>query len=138
MSSLQECKGVPLCICTGLGVFLSLSSLATGEEEGEKIEDTLTELSKQLRGLKGLPLAITSVQGACPEFRHCSVFPPLPWRGRTPRRMLAEPSPENQSDCLYPSCDSSATPPFVPALEGIVVSDVCVYFERADVVGLMG
>ena len=95
--------------------------LATGEEEGKKIEDVFGELSKQLRGLKGLPLAITSIQGASPEFRHCSAFPPLAWNGRTPRKTLAEPSPENQSDCLYPSCDS-ATPPFVPALEGNMVT----------------
>ena len=92
--------------------------MATGEEEGKMIEDTFTELSKQLRGLKGLPLAINSVQGASAEFRHCSVFPARPWSGRVPRRMLTDPSPENQSDCLYPSCDS-ATPPFVPALEGL-------------------
>jgi U3 small nucleolar RNA-associated protein 22 len=97
----------------------SLTPLATGEEEGKKIEDVFGELSKQLRGLKGLPLAITSIQGASPEFRHCSVFPPLAWNGRTPRKTLAEPGPENQSDCLYPSCDS-ATPPFIPALEVVL------------------
>jgi U3 small nucleolar RNA-associated protein 22 len=95
------------------------ATLATGEVESKKIEDTFADLSKQLRGLKGLPLAITSVQGASPEFRHCSVFPPVPWGGKTPRKMLAEPLPENQSDCLYPSCDS-ATPPFVPALEVVL------------------
>ena len=107
------------CLCFRLPC--SLVPLATGEEEGKKIEDEFGELSKQLRGLKGLPLAITSIQGASPEFRHCSVFPPLAWNGRTPRKTLAEPSPENQSDCLYPSCDS-ATPPFVPALEGNTVT----------------
>ena len=92
--------------------------MATGEEEGKKVEDVFADFSKQLRGAKGLPLAINSVQGASPEFRHCSVFPATPWNGRTPRKMLAEPSPDHQSDCLYPSCDS-VTPPFIPALEGI-------------------
>ena len=82
------------------------------------MEDTFTELSKQLRGLKGLPLAITSVQGASSEFRQTSVFPARPWNGKTPHKFLAKPDTANQSNCLYPSCDS-ATPPFIPALEGI-------------------
>ena len=92
--------------------------LATGEEQCKKIEDVFTEFTKQLRGLKGLPLPITSVQGASPEFRHTAVFPATPWNGRMPRKMLAATPSGVQSDCLYPSCDS-ATPPFIPAMEGI-------------------
>lgn len=95
----------------------SSTLLATGEEQCKKIEDAFMEFSKQLRGLRGLPLAITSVQGASAVFRQSSVFPALPWIGRTPRKMLAKPPTTSQSDCLYPSCDF-ATPPFVPALEG--------------------
>ena len=93
--------------------------LPTGEEECKKLEDVFTEFSKQLRGLKGLPLPITSVQGASSEFRHTAVFHAEAQSAtKTPRKMLAKPSDIVQSDCLYPSCDS-ATPPFVKALEGM-------------------
>lgn len=107
-----------VCSCDNVeSLSCSLTVLATGEEQCKRIEDTFTEFSKQLRALKGLPLAITSVQGASPVFCHSSVFPQLPWNGRTPRKMLGTPPANSQSGCLYPSCDF-ATPPFVPALEG--------------------
>lgn len=107
-----------MCFCDNVkSLSCSLTLLATGEEQCKRMEDTFTEFSKQLRALKGLPLAITSVQGASPVFRHSSVFPPLAWNGRTPRKMLGTPPANCQSGCLYPSCDF-ATPPFVPALEG--------------------
>ena len=52
-------------------------SLGTGEELNVRIHHAFDKLSKQLRGLKDLPLAITSVQGLHPVFRDAEVFPPM-------------------------------------------------------------
>ncbi|XP_033110721.1 nucleolar protein 6-like [Anneissia japonica] len=50
----------------------------TGEEQSYSITHVYDALSKQLRALKDLPLAITSVQGVSPVFRHTEVFPARP------------------------------------------------------------
>ncbi|XP_028916779.1 nucleolar protein 6 [Ornithorhynchus anatinus] len=52
---------------------------ATGEEELAAIVRSYDELSRQLWGLEGLPLAVTAVQGAHPALRYTDVFPPTPF-----------------------------------------------------------
>ena len=47
------------------------------------------------------------------------VFPSLPWNGHLSSKLRTKPTEDVQSDCYYPSCDT-ATPPYVPALEGIL------------------
>ena len=51
----------------------SISVVWTGEEVGKGVGEVFTELSKDLRQLKELPLAITSLQGTSPVFRHAEV-----------------------------------------------------------------
>ena len=56
------------------GVFsIFISVVCTGEEVGKGVCEVFTELSKDLRQLKDLPLAITSLQGTSPVFRHTEV-----------------------------------------------------------------
>jgi len=50
----------------------------TGEEQHSQILQTMDDLTKTLRSLDDLPLAIHSVQGADDVYRYASVFPPLP------------------------------------------------------------
>lgn len=58
--------------------FLLLTSVVwTGEEVGRRVCEVFTELSRELWLLKDLPLAITSLQGTSPVFRHTEV-----WKGR--------------------------------------------------------
>ena len=45
----------------------------TGEEAAQAVLDVFMELSKELRQLKDLPLAINSLQGTSPVFRHTEV-----------------------------------------------------------------
>ncbi|XP_056141122.1 nucleolar protein 6 [Lampris incognitus] len=52
--------------------------LSTGEEESLKVVQSYDDLSRKLWGLEGLPLTITSVQGAHPALRYTQVFPPVP------------------------------------------------------------
>ena len=52
---------------------ISISVVCTGEEVGKGVCEVFTELSKDLRQLKDLPLAITSLQGTSPVFRHAEV-----------------------------------------------------------------
>uniref|UniRef100_A0A673CPX8 Nucleolar protein 6 n=1 Tax=Sphaeramia orbicularis TaxID=375764 RepID=A0A673CPX8_9TELE len=51
---------------------------STGEEEGLLVVQSFDDLSRKLWKLEGLPLSITSVQGAHPALRYTQVFPPLP------------------------------------------------------------
>ena len=44
-----------------------------GKEVTTSVADVITELGRDLRQLKGLPLSITSLQGAAPAFRHTEV-----------------------------------------------------------------
>ena len=46
----------------------------TGEEVGRGVCEVFAELCKELRQLKDLPLAITSLQGTSPVFRHTEVW----------------------------------------------------------------
>lgn len=89
---------------------------STGEEVAVAVMEVFSELSRELRQLKDLPLAIASLQGASPAFRHTEVFPPLPWNGKLSAKLQAPATEDCQSDCLYPSCDV-ATPSYIPALE---------------------
>uniref|UniRef100_A0AAY5ELP3 Nucleolar protein 6 n=1 Tax=Electrophorus electricus TaxID=8005 RepID=A0AAY5ELP3_ELEEL len=50
----------------------------TGEEESLKVVQSFDDLSRKLWQLEGLPLSITSVQGAHPALRYTQVFPPVP------------------------------------------------------------
>ncbi|GIY22546.1 nucleolar protein 6 [Caerostris darwini] len=52
-------------------------SYGTGEEAHLAVMKSFNSLSNELRGLNGLPLLISSVQGVSPSFRHSEVFPPL-------------------------------------------------------------
>ncbi|XP_038078124.1 nucleolar protein 6-like [Patiria miniata] len=54
----------------------------TGEEENVTVLQVYNELSKDLRGLKGFPLVMTSVQGISPTLRYTEVFPPTPVHAR--------------------------------------------------------
>ena len=49
------------------------SVCSTGEEVNKKAMDTFTELSRDLRQLRDLPLSITSLQGTSPTFRYTEV-----------------------------------------------------------------
>ncbi|KAG7318490.1 hypothetical protein KOW79_018245 [Hemibagrus wyckioides] len=51
---------------------------STGEEESLKVVQCFDDLSRKLWQLEGLPLSITSVQGAHPALRYSQVFPPVP------------------------------------------------------------
>ncbi|KAJ8006168.1 hypothetical protein DPEC_G00125440 [Dallia pectoralis] len=51
---------------------------STGEEECLKVVQSYDDLSRKLWRLEGLPLSITSVQGAHPALRYTQVFPPVP------------------------------------------------------------
>lgn len=51
---------------------------STGEEESLLVVQSFDDLSRKLWQLEGLPLAITSVQGAHPALRYTQVFPPQP------------------------------------------------------------
>uniref|UniRef100_W5KKI6 Nucleolar protein 6 n=1 Tax=Astyanax mexicanus TaxID=7994 RepID=W5KKI6_ASTMX len=51
---------------------------STGEEESLKVVQSFDDLSRKLWQLEGLPLSITSVQGAHPALRYTQVFPPEP------------------------------------------------------------
>ncbi|XP_053336445.1 nucleolar protein 6 [Clarias gariepinus] len=50
----------------------------TGEEESLKVVQCFDDLSRKMWQLEGLPLSITSVQGAHPALRYTQVFPPVP------------------------------------------------------------
>ena len=50
----------------------------TGEEQHTTILQAMEELTKTLRSLHDLPLAIHSVQGTDDVYRYAAVFPPLP------------------------------------------------------------
>ncbi|XP_051923336.1 nucleolar protein 6 [Hippocampus zosterae] len=49
---------------------------STGEEESLHVVQSYDDLSRKLWKLEGLPLSITSVQGAHPSLRYTQVFPP--------------------------------------------------------------
>ncbi|KAM4616374.1 nucleolar protein 6 [Polymixia lowei] len=51
---------------------------STGEEASLKVVQSFDDLSRKLWRLEGLPLSITSVQGAHPALRYTQVFPPVP------------------------------------------------------------
>ncbi|XP_051960770.1 nucleolar protein 6 isoform X2 [Xyrauchen texanus] len=51
---------------------------STGEEESLKVVQAYDDLSRKLWQLEGLPLSITSVQGAHQALRYTQVFPPVP------------------------------------------------------------
>ena len=46
---------------------------STGEEMSHRVLQTFEDLNKQLRNLSQLPLAVTSVVGTSPVFRHTEV-----------------------------------------------------------------
>ena len=111
-----------------IGVF------STGEETSQDVSRVFEDLNKQLRGLNQLPLAVVSVVGTSPVFRHTEVqcvlsscvvchllkvFPPVPWSGRFRSHLtVVSPREDSQSQCLYPNFDH-ATPPYVQALSGL-------------------
>ncbi|XP_066513150.1 nucleolar protein 6 [Hoplias malabaricus] len=51
---------------------------STGEEESLTVVQSFDDLSRKLWKLEGLPLSITSVQGAHPALRYTQVLPPVP------------------------------------------------------------
>eukprot|EP00731_Ephydatia_muelleri_P016799 Em0009g1223a len=89
----------------------------TGEEVTKEVLTTFEKLSKELRQLSDLPLAITSLQPISAVFRHAEAFPPLPWNGKMTSGLRATQDENCQDKCFYP-CDT-ALPPYVPALEVI-------------------
>lgn len=60
------------------------------------------------------------------------VFPSLPWNGHLSSKLRTKPTEDVQSDCYYPSCDI-ATPPYVPALEGIIITTYLHQLPNDDV-----
>lgn len=62
-----------------VGIFKVLVNLAvyqdtgTGEEESLKVVQSFDDLSRKLWQLEGLPLSVTSVQGAHPALRYTQV-----------------------------------------------------------------
>ena len=73
---------VCLCLC-GVCVFVCLCAWCSGEEVMEQVCVVFTELSRDLRGLRDLPLSVTSLQATSPTFRSTEVrvhaTSPLPW-----------------------------------------------------------
>ncbi|KAK2911723.1 hypothetical protein QQF64_027542 [Cirrhinus molitorella] len=57
---------------------LDKTNHTTGEEESLVVIQSYDDLSKKLWKLEGLPLSITSVQGAHQALRYTQVFPPVP------------------------------------------------------------
>lgn len=57
---------------------VSKEMCTTGEEESLKVIQSYDDLSRKLWQLEGLPLSITSVQGAHQALRYTQVFPPIP------------------------------------------------------------
>lgn len=51
----------------------AIASLPTGEEQHVEVLKVFAELSRQLRQLKGIPLAVTTTRGSSPVFRHAEV-----------------------------------------------------------------
>ena len=49
------------------------SVCVTGEEVNRKVMDVFTELSRELRQLRDIPLSINSLQGTSPVFRYTEV-----------------------------------------------------------------
>ena len=47
---------------------------STGEEANKKAVDVFTELSRELRQLRDLPLSINSLQGTSPTIRYTEVL----------------------------------------------------------------
>lgn len=91
---------------------------STGEEMSHRALQTFEDLNKRLRNLNQLPLALTSVVGTSPVFRHTEVFPPVPWSGQFRSHLAVTSSSEDnttQLQCLCPNPDH-ATPPYIHAL----------------------
>nr|CAG4652186.1 EOG090X0E0D [Triops cancriformis] len=63
-----------------------LNVYGTGEEMEVAAVRVTDELSKQLRRLENLPLAITAVQGIAPVYRNADVFPHIPNLPRGPKK----------------------------------------------------
>ncbi|XP_066568043.1 nucleolar protein 6 [Amia ocellicauda] len=55
-------------------------SCSTGEEDSLQVVQSYDDLSRKLWRLEGLPLSVTSVQGAHPALRYTQVFPPVPFK----------------------------------------------------------
>lgn len=53
---------------------------STGEEASVQVIQSYDDLSRKLWNLDGLPLTVTSVQGAHPALRYTQVFPPVPMK----------------------------------------------------------
>ncbi|XP_072050523.1 nucleolar protein 6-like [Amphiura filiformis] len=87
------------------------SSLQSGEEENVAVIQAYTNLSKCLRKLEGLPLAITSVQGVSPVFRYAEVFPPSTCQTKESRH-----HDDDHFHVLVPSSEHKC-PKWVPALQ---------------------
>ncbi|XP_071965006.1 nucleolar protein 6-like [Antedon mediterranea] len=82
-------------------------SRGTGEEQSYSITQVYDSLNKQLRALKDLPLAVTSVQGISPTFRHTEVFAAKPTslntRGNKVHKFVQVPSAVNPSSSWVPA-----------------------------------
>jgi U3 small nucleolar RNA-associated protein 22 len=93
---------------------------STGEELSVKVVKCYIELSRQLRQLKGLPLAVATVQGASPVFSHSEVTPPPPWSGRLASKYrLFTKDNACSKQCMYPSCKVGVAP-YIPHLQVLI------------------
>ncbi|XP_059179319.1 nucleolar protein 6-like [Physella acuta] len=83
----------------------------TGEEQSLAIHHSFDQLNRAIRSLTTIPLAIHSVQGVHPVFRHADVFPALP----APKVTIET---EVVLNHVVPK-EGKALPQFVPAMEVI-------------------
>merc|ERR1719239_653369 len=87
----------------------------TGEELSLAALKAFEDVSRAVRNVSSLPLAINSVQGTHPVFRHTDVFPSKPFC----KNHYCGKTVTNQ---LVPQ-DSQELPPYVPALTVICMSE---------------
>ncbi|CAL1536080.1 unnamed protein product [Lymnaea stagnalis] len=89
----------------------SLQHYGTGEEQSLAVLQAFDQLNRAVRALTTMPLAIHSVTGIHPVFRHSDVFPPLPAQN------VAEKTKVELGHVL--SQEGKHLPQWLPALEVI-------------------
>ncbi|XP_054710530.1 nucleolar protein 6-like [Uloborus diversus] len=87
----------------------------SGEEAHLSLVHSFNNLSKQLRSLDDLPLAIASVQGASPSLRFTEVFPPL-----SVMHSVQNSAVFRSGQVMKLNKNISGVPPYVSALKVVV------------------
>ena len=91
----------------------------TGEEQHTAVLQAYDQLSKVLRGMRELPLAIHSIQGTSPALRYAETFPPL--------AATAPPTGRESGQRMVPGEDRPC-PTYTPAVTGEFRTIICDWF----------